>query len=630
MIQQCPTTPRPPVQRSLWLALAVIVLLLAAGLRLHQLDAQSLWNDEGASYAMTQRTPEAIIANAAADIHPPGYYLLLAGWTRLAGTSEFALRFPSALTSLLTVALIYTLGRRLSGRGAGIAAALLLAANTFAIYYAQEARMYALLGLWASAGMAALVAWLERDGTSHVPLIALALINTAGLYTQYAYPLTMLAQGALFVLWWVWRSPRWQPLLRYVAANLLTLAFFTPWIGEALRQVTTWPNSGAGTPPETLLSTVAFGLAAGSPPWWAIFAALTCAATGLWFRRDRPLLALPAIWAAVTLGAFALLRLQPDDIKQLTPAASAIALWLGAGLAALWRERCAAPRIAAVAVTVALGATLLGALPALYSDPAFQRDDYRAMAAAVRAEAGSDDAVILTGPGQGEVWAYYYDGPLPVYPLPRGLGGDDAATRAELETILRNHRRIFALFWGEQERDPNGIVTGTLASQAFEVRSVWVGRVRFVVYAVPHEAAHAPTTLLDLRFAAANGDALVLEGYALDRVESYAPGNALTLTLFWRADSLLQTRYKVFVHLYANPDAPPPAQHDSEPGGGLAPTTTWTPGATVIDRHGILIPADLPPGEYTLAVGVYAADDPAARLTSPQGERVAIRQVHVG
>jgi len=172
-------------------------------------------------------------------------------------------------------------------------------------------------------------------------------------------------------------------------------------------------------------------------------------------------------------------------------------------------------------------------------------------------------------------------------------------------------------------------VAGTLAGQAFEVRSAWVGRVRFVVYAVPEEAAAAPTTTLDLRFTGANGDALVLEGYALDRAESYAPGDVLTLTLFWRAGAPLQTRYKVFAHLYADPDAPPPAQHDGEPGGGLAPTTAWTPGMTVIDRHGILIPADLPPGEYTLAVGVYDAGDPAARLQSPQGERVAIAQVRV-
>ncbi len=628
MNRQPSTSSRAPMPHGWQLTLAVLILLLAAGLRLHRLGAQSLWNDEGASYAMTRRPPDAIIANAAADIHPPGYYLLLAGWTHLAGASELALRFPSALASLLTVALVYALGRRLFGKGAGAATALLLAANTFAVYYAQEARMYALLGLWATAGMVALVAWLEEGGRTRHALPALALINAAGLYTQYAYPLTMVAQGAIFLLWWGLRSRQREPLLRYIAANALTLALFAPWAGEAVRQVTTWPNDGSGTPINTLLSTVTFGLTVGSPPWWAVLAAL-CAATGLWLHRTRPLLALPAIWAAVTLGAFALLRLQPDDLKQLTPAASAVALWLGAGLAALWRTQRAATRVVALIVTAAFSTILAGALPALYTDPAYQRDDYRAMAAAVRAEAGPDDAVILTGPGQGEVWAYYYDGPLPVYPLPRGLGGDDSATRAELEGILRDHRRIFALFWGERERDPNGIVTGTLAGQAFEVRSTWVGRVRFVVYAIPEEAASVPATALNLRFTAVNGDTLMLEGYALDRAESYMPGDALTLTLFWRADAPIQARYKIFVHLYANPDAPPPAQHDSEPGGGLIPTTSWTPGVTVIDRHGILIPAALPPGEYMLAVGVYNADDPAARLSSPQGERVAIGRVRV-
>jgi hypothetical protein len=59
------------------------------------------------------------------------------------------------------------------------------------------------------------------------------------------------------------------------------------------------------------------------------------------------------------------------------------------------------------------------------------------------------------------------------------------------------------------------------------------------------------------------------------------------------------------VHLYADPAQPPAAQQDGEPGGGQQPTTTWTPGATVADHHGLLIPPDLPPGEYQVMVGLY-------------------------
>ena len=84
--------------RSSWTKSKTIVL--AAGLRFHLLGAQSLWNDEGSSYAMTQRVLPDILANTAADIHPPGYYILLAGWVQVAGTSEFALRAFSALQRL--------------------------------------------------------------------------------------------------------------------------------------------------------------------------------------------------------------------------------------------------------------------------------------------------------------------------------------------------------------------------------------------------------------------------------------------------------------------------------------------------------------------------------------------------
>ena len=41
---------------------------------------------------------------SAADIHPPGYYALLAGWRVLTGESEFALRALSAFASILSAA----------------------------------------------------------------------------------------------------------------------------------------------------------------------------------------------------------------------------------------------------------------------------------------------------------------------------------------------------------------------------------------------------------------------------------------------------------------------------------------------------------------------------------------------
>ena len=64
-------------------------------------------------------------------------------------------------------------------------------------------------------------------------------------------------------------------------------------------------------------------------------------------------------------------------------------------------------------------------------------------------------------------------------------------------------------------------------------------------------------------------------------------------------------RYTVFSHLI-DADGKLVAQFDGEPAGGTAPTTTWKPGATVVDRRAIPLPVDLPPGRYTLRVGMYS------------------------
>ena len=84
-------------RRRQWLLVAI--LLLGAGLRLVRLGTGSLWYDETVSVHLAAKSPAALIAHTAGDIHPPGYYLLLHGWTRLAGSSDFAVAFLSLYES---------------------------------------------------------------------------------------------------------------------------------------------------------------------------------------------------------------------------------------------------------------------------------------------------------------------------------------------------------------------------------------------------------------------------------------------------------------------------------------------------------------------------------------------------
>ncbi|MEO8612284.1 MAG: hypothetical protein ABI690_30595, partial [Chloroflexota bacterium] len=103
-----PRVQRGGANRSFFSTLCVLgvlaVLLIAFFLRFHNLGVQSFWNDEGSSYVQATRSFADIASNAARDIHPPGYYWLLAIWRQFSGDSEFGLRALSAFASLLTVA----------------------------------------------------------------------------------------------------------------------------------------------------------------------------------------------------------------------------------------------------------------------------------------------------------------------------------------------------------------------------------------------------------------------------------------------------------------------------------------------------------------------------------------------
>jgi hypothetical protein len=656
------------VNRKLVTVLVLAVILFAAYLRFHNLETQSLWNDEGSAYVQATRSLADIAANAARDIHPPGYYWLLAIWRQLTGDGEFALRALSALAGVLTVAFTYALGRRLFGVFAGLVAALFVTLNTFQVYYAQEARMYALLALWSAAGLWALARLLSQQSlvfrrqslvlkTRYSILsiiLPLALVNAAGLYTHYAYPFVMAAQGMIVLVWVIAgrQSPvasrqmpdagRRSPVLKtgnlltaFILANLLALALFLPWLPTAWAQVTGWPSTGepteTGAALQTILGWLAYGITfeATGPatlPYVPIFLAVGLvpfgAARPRWGRILFPVIAL-----VVVVGLFLALGLfREANLKFLLPAQIAFALWMGRAAGVMWwaaRVGARPSMLLSAAVAASLGVILVDVgrgLAPLYDDPAFQRADYRALAALVEADARPGDAIILDAPNQEEVFRYYYRGETPVYPLPRGLGGDDDATRAEVRRIMADSQRIFAVFWGEAERDPNRVVESTLDAEAFESgENVWYGDVRLARYVMP--AGLPEPTPSGARF----GEAITLEAYALGGTAQ--PGDVLQVRLDWQTAAPLDRRYKVFVQLL-DKNGVLVAQRDSEPGGGSALTINWPTGQTITDHHGLLLP-DLTPGDYTLIVGLYDLDNPSARLPVVGGDYLTLGTVTI-
>jgi hypothetical protein len=626
-----------------------LIILLAAILRFHLLDHQSLWNDEGNSLRLAERSIPDLIEASRRDIHPPGYYILLKGWLLLTGDSEFALRALSAFAGVLTVACVYALGKALTSPGAGTLAALLVAINSFSIYYGQEARMYALLALLAAAAMLVFVRWLARP--SWRLAVVLALINAAGLYTQYTYPAVMIVQGVMFVALTLNPSPRGRGISKnsrnrklgiYVGLNLLTLALFAPQMQAALAQVTMWPRTGQPVEAGAGLATVAHWLIYGSTipamEWWAfIWPAILILAALIpdWIRSPLPSWwrrMLPWLWLIVTVGPlFALGLFREANLKFLLPAQIATALLVGRGIWLLWEFGSpnlivlieALPRLAAGFGLLSLLTMSNDGLTNLYSNSDYARSDYRAMAQAIGANPRPGDAIILDAPNQEEVFTYYYRGTAPIYPLPPGLGGNDADTIAIVRDVIANHRRIFVLYWGETERDPNRVVEKTLAAKAFEASIGWYGDVRFVQYATLPPGQSGELVPLDVRF----GESITLRSATLS-ARTLRPGDALGVTLTWETERALSQRYKVFVQLLDS-DGRLVTQHDAEPGNNMSLTTTWKPGEPVTDLHGIVIPPTQRAGDYNLIVGLYDAANPQARLTTNAGDYADLGTINV-
>ena len=132
------------------LILLLFILLFGGVLRFYGLQTQSFWNDELASWEISQYNTltDVIQKGVCPDVHPPGYQTLLFFIEKYIGDSETILRFPSALAGVFSILLIFLLGKTLYSRREALIAAGLMAVSWCPIFYSQEARSYSLLLLF--------------------------------------------------------------------------------------------------------------------------------------------------------------------------------------------------------------------------------------------------------------------------------------------------------------------------------------------------------------------------------------------------------------------------------------------------------------------------------------------------
>jgi mannosyltransferase len=134
--------------RAFWVVAGLTAL--GAVLRFATLGVQAYHHDEivTASRVLRVGFGHAMDAVGFSESAPPLYYALAWIWTQVAGNGEWGLRSLSACAGVATIPVAYLIGRELRGARTGVLAAALVAVNPMLLWYSQEARAYALLGLF--------------------------------------------------------------------------------------------------------------------------------------------------------------------------------------------------------------------------------------------------------------------------------------------------------------------------------------------------------------------------------------------------------------------------------------------------------------------------------------------------
>ena len=231
-------------------AVLFAIVLIGGWLRFHGIGNKSLWFDESISWRLSTFPVPEIIARTGSTgtVHPPCYFVLLRGWSWLAGDSEVALRSLSALCGVGTIVGTYWMlreGGRLGsngadaerfvcheswphrgsptaidrhGFGASVAAAL-VALNAQHIHASRQVRMYSLGSLLVVLSSCMLFKALAARRPHWPAWAAYAILALAACYTHYFAALSVAAQLLFAFAYLLARAARRTGRIPTLAAN---------------------------------------------------------------------------------------------------------------------------------------------------------------------------------------------------------------------------------------------------------------------------------------------------------------------------------------------------------------------------------------------------------------------------
>src|SRR3954447_19043160 len=220
-----------PSSRDTKVAAWLLGLTVVAGIVLRLHTSSDLWLDEALTVNISKLPVGELLRHLKHDGHPPLYYLLLHVWMKAFGSGDNAVRSLSTIFSILTIAPLVLIARRVGGKVMATPTLVLIATSPFAVRYATEARMYALEMLLVTLGWLAVHWAMERPTIGR--LVPVSVISGLLALTHYWSLYLLAALGVMLLVKWRRGDPA---ALRVAIALVAGGVLFVPWLPSFLYQ----------------------------------------------------------------------------------------------------------------------------------------------------------------------------------------------------------------------------------------------------------------------------------------------------------------------------------------------------------------------------------------------------------
>ena len=314
------------------------------------------------------------------------------------------------------------------------------------------------------------------------------------------------------------------------------------------------------------------------------------------------------LWLVVVIGGAALVTLT-----------GALVLWWIAASNPEDHPYISAPTfVLVIALPIFVIATWLGEVgrsPTYTSDVA----GYRKIVADLCTQATSSDAFINVAPESYHVPMNWLPGDCDVAIPTYGYATSSmnyAETEQVLQALQNRHDRYWFATAGVQPNDPDNTVERWLATNAYKATDTWYDTFRLVQYATPLRLNGVEEKPIGEALFGKQAEQVTIVSARAPSVA--AAGKPIPIDINFRLEAPTDQNLRWFVQLLSGQNIPL-AQLDTGPDDNYTTFSNLPARQTLVERAGLLVPANTPEGDYLLIAGLYNPDAGGARLVTVGG-----------